>query len=136
MQQKYQFTPAMREISGFGGAYEECCRRMLAAALDWLDAHPEAEPKYRGYEGFYGLISEENADAKALSKATCEAAGDTRPIPQNHPSDRPGHCSRRISNVRAYEPHKTSGIAQQSFRLTIGSLAPPPHTTPHHRGVG
>lgn len=68
MQQKYQFTPAMREISGFGGTYEECCRRMLAAALEWLDAHPEADPKF----GQYG--EEENADAKAISAAAVKAA--------------------------------------------------------------
>jgi hypothetical protein len=40
MKPKYQFTPEMGEISGLGGTYEETCRAMLAAGLEWLDAHP------------------------------------------------------------------------------------------------
>lgn len=72
---KYQFTPAMQEISGFGGGYEETCRRMLAAALTWLDEHPEADPKFAGYKDVYGVISDENDDAKALSKAAVDASG-------------------------------------------------------------
>src|SRR5690348_4082112 len=58
----------MQEISGFGGKYEDCCRRMLAAALSWLDDHPDADPKF----GSFG--QEENADAKALSSAALKAA--------------------------------------------------------------
>ncbi|QDV34964.1 hypothetical protein [Tautonia plasticadhaerens] len=76
MPQKYKFTPAMREISGFGGAYEECCRRMLIAALEWLDGHPEADPRFTGYSNVYDVIDEDNEDAKALSKAACDAAGE------------------------------------------------------------
>lgn len=64
----YQFTDDMHEISGFGGDYEECCRRMLGAALRWLDDHPKADPKF----GPFG--QEENADAKALSAAALQAA--------------------------------------------------------------
>ena len=39
---KYAFTPEMREISGFGGDYEQTCRNMLAAGLRWLDEHWQA----------------------------------------------------------------------------------------------
>lgn len=66
---KYQFNDDMKEISGFGGAYEGECRKMLAAALEWLDANPEADPQFRGYKGVYGVLSDDNEDAKALSKA-------------------------------------------------------------------
>lgn len=64
-----EWTPEMGEISGFGGGYEDMCRRMLFAALDWLDEHPDANPQFHGYKGVYGVISEDNDDAKALSKA-------------------------------------------------------------------
>ena len=66
---KYKWTEGMDEISGFGGGYEKCCRAMLDAALQWLDAHPDADPKFKGNSQVYGLILEDNEDAKALSKA-------------------------------------------------------------------
>ncbi len=72
----YEFTPEMGEISGFGGGYEETCRAMLKAGLEWLDANAEADPQFHGYKNVYGIISEDNADAKALSKAVVEAAKD------------------------------------------------------------
>lgn len=66
---KYQFNENMKEISGFGGEYEAMCRKMLVAALEWLDANPEASPQYKGYKDVYGVLADDNADAKALSKA-------------------------------------------------------------------
>ncbi len=72
----YEFTPEMGEISGFGGGYEETCRAMLKAGLEWLDANPKADPQFHGYKNVYGIISEDNADAKALSKAAVAAADD------------------------------------------------------------
>lgn len=71
---KYIFTDDMREISGFGGGYEACCRRMVVAGLEWCDAHPQAEPKFHGYQGIYGVISEDNEDAKQLTAAVIAAA--------------------------------------------------------------
>ena len=42
------------EISGFGGDYEDACRRMTVAAVEWLRKHPDdvkswhaAEVKYK-----------------------------------------------------------------------------------------
>ena len=70
---KYEWTPEMGEISGFGGGYEKTCRDMLLAGLRWLDENPNAEPKFKGV---YGLISDDNEDAKALSyaiTAVCDA---------------------------------------------------------------
>ncbi len=71
---KYQFTPDIGEISGFGGGYEQTCRNMLAAGLEWLDANPSADPRFQGFKGIYGIITEENEDAKALSRAVVDAA--------------------------------------------------------------
>ena len=69
-----QYTDDMDEISGFGGGYEAACRAMVLAGLDWLDAHPDADPKFHGLEGIYGIIQEDNADAKALSDAVVAAS--------------------------------------------------------------
>lgn len=71
---KYEWEPGMGEISGFGGGYEECCRAMLAAGLEWLDDHPDAQPRFHGYKGVYGVLSDDNDDAKALSEAVVAGA--------------------------------------------------------------
>jgi hypothetical protein len=65
----------MQEISGFGGGYEQTCRNMLIAAVEWLDAHPNADPQFHGYKNIYGVIHEDNDDAKALSKVVVDASG-------------------------------------------------------------
>lgn len=72
---KYEFTEEMGEISGMGGGYEQCCRDMLKAGLEWLDAHPDADPKFHGFKGVYGIIDEDNEDAEALTKAIIDASG-------------------------------------------------------------
>jgi hypothetical protein len=71
---KYVFTDDMREISGFGGGYEAACRAMVVAGLEWFDAHPAAKPEFHGFKGVYGILAEDNDDAKALSKAMVAAA--------------------------------------------------------------
>ena len=73
---KYEFEEGMSEISGFGGNYEDTCRRMVKAGLEWFDEHPEADPQFVGYEGIYGIISEENEDAKKLSKSVVASVND------------------------------------------------------------
>lgn len=74
--EKYAWRDGMGEISGFGGGYEEACRQMLRAGLHWLDAHPDVDPQFHGYKGVFGVISEDNEDAKALSKAVLDAVPD------------------------------------------------------------
>ena len=69
-----EYTQKMSEISGFGGRYEETCRKMVLAGLDWLDKHPLAEPKFHGYKNIYGIIEEDNPIAKQLSKALVDAS--------------------------------------------------------------
>lgn len=73
---KYKFTQAMREISGFGGKYEKACRKMVLAGVKWLDAHPDTDPKFHGFKNVYGIIAEDNDDAKALSEAVVSACDD------------------------------------------------------------
>lgn len=71
---KYRHSPEMGEISGFGGGYEEVCQIMLNAGMLWLEEHPDADPRFKGYEGVYGLLMEDNDDAKALTKVVDEAS--------------------------------------------------------------
>jgi hypothetical protein len=59
----------MGEISGFGGGYEAVCRAMVLAGIAWVDAHPDADLKFSGYKNVYGVVTEESADAKALTAA-------------------------------------------------------------------
>lgn len=70
----YQFTEDMGEISGFGGGYEQTCRNMVVAGLEWFDAHPEAQPAFRGFKEIYGVLDSDNDDAKALSAAVVAGA--------------------------------------------------------------
>lgn len=70
----YTFTPEMGEISGFGGSYEAGCRAMVRAGLLFWDAQPASyDPHFRGFKGVYGLLDDDNADAKALSQAIIDA---------------------------------------------------------------
>jgi hypothetical protein len=72
---KYEWQEGMGEISGFGGGYETTCRNMLIAGLEWLDKNPEANPLFHGYKGIYGVISEDNEDAKELTRVVIDASG-------------------------------------------------------------
>lgn len=70
---KYQYTEKCREISGFGGGYETHCRNMVIAGMNWLDANPNADPKFDQYKNIYGLTTNENEDMEAMQKAMNEA---------------------------------------------------------------
>jgi hypothetical protein len=73
--QKYVFTDDMREISGFGGTYEDACRAMVVAGLNWLDEHPEATPTFKGFTGVFGLCEHANDDGERLSDAMVAPTG-------------------------------------------------------------
>ena len=73
---KYKFTDDMGEISGFGEEYEEACRRMLNAGLEWLDNNPDAEPLVTENPNIYGIVEEHGKEAKQLSKAIASSVPD------------------------------------------------------------
>lgn len=75
----YDWQPGMREISGFGGLYEGACRKMVAAGCAWFDEHPEADPQFHGYQGVYGILAEDNDDARNLTKCLIAACPDGGP---------------------------------------------------------
>ena len=61
------FPTDMRfQVSGFGGAYENACRRMLLRGADYLEAHPETpaiEPgEESAGEGFDAAIQADEPD--------------------------------------------------------------------------
>jgi hypothetical protein len=65
------WVEGMGEISGFGGGYEQACQQMLRQGLQWFTDHPDAKPEFKGFKNVFGLITEENHDAKSLSDAIC-----------------------------------------------------------------
>jgi hypothetical protein len=66
---KHEFTENMREISGFGGGYEEACRKMILAGVKWIEQHPDSNPIFWGYDKTTGTRTEDNEDAKSLENA-------------------------------------------------------------------
>lgn len=74
---EYKYTDDMREISGFGGAYEEACRQMVIAGMQWFDLNPKASVSFKEYENVTGLTFDETDDCKALQKHMNAAIGDS-----------------------------------------------------------
>lgn len=70
---RYQWTPEMGEISGFGGTYEAGCRAMVQAGLVWMEENTDANPRFEGFEGVYGLLVEDNEPAEELTQAMMDA---------------------------------------------------------------
>jgi hypothetical protein len=64
------------EISGFGGEYEQGCRKMVIAGLEFLDKNKDKNPSFSEYKNIYGVIKENNKDAKLLSSAIVKACPD------------------------------------------------------------
>jgi len=71
----FEWTEDMNEISGFGGGYERTCRLMVSTGCNWLSEHSDADPQFHGFNDIYGLIAEDNDDAKTLSKIVLDVTG-------------------------------------------------------------
>lgn len=99
------WTDDMGEISGFGGSYEAGCRAMVLAGIRWIDAHPDADPIFKGFQGVFGVAMEENADARALTEAIMDAEvvmDDGRVTQARHEATGAMHHA-AINNVFAYK---------------------------------
>lgn len=70
---KYQYTEKCREVSGFGGGYEDACRKMVQTGMEWLDKHKEANPTFDQFKNVYGLTTNENDAMKDMQSAMNEA---------------------------------------------------------------
>ena len=62
-------------ISGFGGGYEATCQKMVIAGMEWIDQNPTANPKFKEYKNIYGIINEENPEAKSLTDHMLSVTG-------------------------------------------------------------
>jgi hypothetical protein len=70
---KYEYTEKCSEISGFGGGYEQACRKMVVAGMEWIDEHPGANLKVGSFKGVFGPTSAETEDTKLLEEAILKA---------------------------------------------------------------
>ena len=50
---KYQYTEKCREVSGFGGGYEDACRKMVQTRDGMADKHKEANPTLTNLKMFW-----------------------------------------------------------------------------------
>lgn len=89
-QEVKQWDESMGEISGFGGGYEQACRNMVLSGIAWLDEHPTATPEFAGFKNVYGVVTEENDDAKALTAAILAGSGGDATGAMHHASVQ--HC--------------------------------------------
>ena len=72
---KYKYSKMSREISGFGGDYEQACRDMVRAGMRWWDEHPKAEISFEQSNNIYGLTANESNDCKTLSEVMDASIG-------------------------------------------------------------
>lgn len=73
---KYSFDNIKREISGFGGGYEETCRKMVVAGMEFFDENPTAKVTFKQYKNITGMTTDENDDCKKLQAVMLKASGD------------------------------------------------------------
>jgi len=71
----FVYPEGSREISGFGGGYEEACRNMVVAGMEWLKENPDANPTFKQYKNVYGITADENTDMKNMQNTMNEAIG-------------------------------------------------------------
>ena len=67
MGEKRRYPNNSDEISGFGGNYEKACRAMVLAGVRWIEKNPDKNPQYKGYRNIYGILIDDNDDAKELT---------------------------------------------------------------------
>lgn len=70
------FSHEMREVSGFGGGYEEACRRMVLAGVEHLSTWQGDAPKVGESDVIVGVHMNQNDAAQALEDAMVKAGGD------------------------------------------------------------
>ena len=69
------YTEKCREISGFGGDYEQSCRKMVIAGYEYLMQPGIETPIFSGYKGVFGITLSENESARELQEAMNKASG-------------------------------------------------------------
>ena len=72
---KYKYTNKCNEISGFGGSYEDACRKMVIAGMEYLDNNPDAKITFKTYKNIYGVTFDESEDCEKMQKIMIDATG-------------------------------------------------------------
>ena len=57
------------EISGFGGGYEQACRKMVIAGLNYLNDHPIKDTTMKQYQNVYGILPKQSDEIEKLIDA-------------------------------------------------------------------
>jgi len=76
LNEKYSYPEGCKEISGFGGEYEQECRRMVIAGMKWFDRFPNASPRFKTYKNIYGIVVEEGNQKHRLTDAILDESPD------------------------------------------------------------
>lgn len=64
---EYKFTDKCDEVSGFGGIYEEGCRKMIIAGVKFMKKHPDTKLEFKEYKNITGVIIPENLESEKLT---------------------------------------------------------------------
>ena len=72
---KYEFTELCDEISGFSGIYEEGCRKMVIAGMEWMDKNPDVKLNFKEFQNITGVIIPENIESEKLTDYMNESIG-------------------------------------------------------------
>ena len=72
---EYKYTEHCREISGFGGSYENACRTMVIEGMKYLEQNKGADPSFDQFKKVFGITTNENEDMKLLQKAMLNSIG-------------------------------------------------------------
>jgi len=70
------YSRDMGEMSGFGGSYERAMRVMVLEGYEFIERQKKAgkfDPAFSVMKNVTGIISEENDDGKALTKAMLDS---------------------------------------------------------------
>jgi hypothetical protein len=87
--EKYQYTDKCRKMFCYGQVYEDACRRMVIAGMEWLDEHPDADIKIDTYNRIFDMTVPMADDIKKLedvmsASAECGNAGNVIQDTVNH----------------------------------------------------
>jgi hypothetical protein len=91
------------------------CTQMVLDGVFWLLGHPKANPKFAGFKGKYGIISQDNGDAHQLRAAIIE----------NNPEATDVMIKTCIAHVMYIHRHGTDKYMEELKRATREPLAMP-----------
>lgn len=69
---EYNYTDKCREISGFGGEYEQRCREMVKRGMEWCDKNDVKDLSFHTHKNILGHINADNEKSLELEKYITE----------------------------------------------------------------